>query len=96
MTNLSNILNATHEELIEAHMDGTLYDYVNEALEVEYTMNLSGELRGVKILVVFGGPNVYINTRTAKIEGYDNGEHLEINLDFDVLREIEDIIIGLI
>ena len=96
MTNLSNILNATHEELIEAHMDGTLYDYINDGLEVEYTMNLSGELRGVKILVVFGGPNVYINTRTAKIEGYDNGEHLEIDLDFDVLREIEDIIIGLI
>ena len=96
MTNLLNILNATHEELIEAHMAGTLYDYVNEALEVEYTMNLWGELRGVKILVTFGGPNVYINTRTAKIEGYDNGEHLEIDLDFDVLREIEDNIAGLI
>ena len=96
MSNLSNILNATHEELIEAHMDGTLYDYVNEALEVEYTMNLWGELRGVKILVTSGGPNVYINTRTAKIEGYDNGEHLEIDLDFDVLREIEDNIAGLI
>lgn len=96
MTNLSNILNTTHEELIEAHMAGTLYDYVNEALEVEYTMNLWGELRGVKILVTFGGPNVYINTRTAKIEGYDNGEHLEIDLDFDVLREIEDNIAGLI
>ena len=93
---LEKILNTTHEELIEAHMDGTLYDYVNEALEVEYTMNLWGELRGVKILVTFGGPNVYINTRTAKIEGYDNGEHLEIDLDFDVLREIEDNIAGLI
>ena len=94
--NLEKILNTTHEELIEAHMNGTLYDYVNEALEVEYTMNLWGELRGVKILVTFGGPNVYINTRTAKIEGYDNGEHLEIDLDFDVLREIEDNIAGLI
>ena len=94
--NLEKILNTTHEELIEAHMAGTLYDYVNEALEVEYTMNLWGELRGVKILVTFGGPNVYINTRTAKIEGYDNGEHLEIDLDFDVLREIEDNIAGLI
>lgn len=94
--NLEKILNTTHEELIEAHMAGTLYDYVNEAQEVEYTMNLWGELRGVKILVTFGGPNVYINTRTAKIEGYDNGEHLEIDLDFDVLREIEDNIAGLI
>ena len=93
---LEKILNTTHEELIEAHMAGTLYDYVNEALEVEYTMNLWGELRGVKILVTSGGPDVYINTRTAKIEGYDNGEHLEIDLDFDVLREIEDNITGLI
>ena len=94
--NLEKILNTTHEELIEAYNEGTIAEYINDCLEIEYTMNLSGELRGVKILVVFGGPNVYVNTRTAKIEGYDNGEHLEINLDFDVLREIEDIIISLI
>lgn len=96
MSNLSNILNATHEELIEALTAGTLHDYVNDALEVEYTMALWGHLREVKILVTFGGPNVYINTRTAKIEGYDNGEHLEINLDFEVLREIENIVLDYI
>ena len=96
MTNLSNILNATHEELIEALMDNAIYEYIDEALEVEYTMNLWGELRGVKLLVTFGGPNVYINTRTAKIEGYENGNHLEINLDFDVLRAIEDAVVNMI
>ena len=94
--NLEKILNTTHEELIEACMHETLPEYISDCLEVEYTMNLSGELRGVKLLVTFGGPNVYVNTRTAKIEGYDNGEHLDINLDFDVLREIEDYIISMI
>lgn len=96
MTNLSNILNATHEELIEALMDNAIYEYIDEALEVEYTMNLWGELRGVKLLVTFGDPDIYINTRTAKIEGYTNGEHLEINLDFDVLRAIEDAVVSMI
>ena len=96
MSNLSNILNATHEELIEALMDNAIYEYIDEALEVEYTMNLWGELRGVKLLVTFGGPNIYINTRTAKIEGYAEGEHLEINLDFDVLRAIEDAVVNMI
>ena len=93
--NLENILNTTHEELIEAYNEGTLYEYISDALEVEYTNNLRGELIGVKILVTFGGPNVYVNTRSAKVEGYANGEHLEINLDFDVLREIENIIIDI-
>ena len=93
---LEKILNTTIKELEEACMHETLPEYISDCLEVEYTMNLSGELRGVKLLVTFGGPNVYVNTRTAKIEGYAEGEHLEIDLDFDVLREIEDIIIGLI
>ena len=94
--NLENILNATIKELEEACMHETLPEYINDCLEVEYTMNLWGVLRGVKILVTFGGPNVYVNTRTAKVEGYSNNEHMEIDLPFDVLQEIEDYIISMI
>ena len=94
--NLSANLAFTMAELNEAYNEGTLYEYINDCLEVEYTMNLSGELRGVKMLVTFGDPDIYINTRTGKIEAYSNGEYDEVPLTYEVLTEIEAIITGLI
>ena len=94
--NLSGNLAFTMAELNEAYNEGTIAEYINDGLEVEYTMNLSGELRGVKILVTFGDPDIYINTRTAKIEAYSNGEYDEVPLTYEVLTEIEDYILSMI
>ena len=87
--NLSKDLNATIVELNEVYNEGSFVDYINDALEVEYAMSLSGGLQGVELLVSSGGPNVFINTRTAKIELYANGEHLEHELQDVVLEAIE-------
>lgn len=90
--NLSENLAFTMAELNEAYNEGTLYEYISDALEVEYTMNLIGDLRGVKILVTFGDPDIYINTRTGKIEAYSNGEYDEVQMTYEVIEEIENII----
>lgn len=94
--NLSGNLAYTMAELNEAYNEGTIAEYINDCLEVEYTMNLSGELRGVEILVTFGDPDIYINTRSALIEGYSNGEYDEVQLTYEVIEEIESIIISMI
>ena len=38
------------------------WDYLNDALDIEYTVNGAKEYRGASILVAFGGPNITINT----------------------------------
>jgi len=46
------------------------YDYLSDALDIEYTVSSQGEYLGARVLVAFGGPNIWINTRTKTIEGY--------------------------
>lgn len=94
--NLKQNLAYTMAELNEAYNDGTLYEYISDCLEIEYTKSLSGDLKGVNILVAFGGPNIYINTRTGKIEAYNAGEYDYVRLTPEVGEELEDIINGMI
>jgi len=46
------------------------YDYLSDALDIEYTVSSHGEYLGARVLVAYGGPNIWINTRTKTIEGY--------------------------
>ena len=56
-------LNADGEEL-------TAYDYLADALDIEYIVTSKGEYLGARVLVAFGGPNIWVNTRTSTVEGY--------------------------
>ena len=94
--NLKQNLAYTMAGLNEAYNDGTLCEYISNCLEVEYTKNLAGDLKGVIILVVFGGPNIYINTGTGKIEAYAPDEYDDIDLTPEVAEEIENIIMDII
>lgn len=45
------------------------FDYLQDALDIEYIVNRKGEYLGARVLVAFGGPNIWINTRTNTVEG---------------------------
>lgn len=45
------------------------FDYLQDALDIEYIVNGKGEYLGARVLVAFGGPNIWINTRTGTVEG---------------------------
>ena len=47
----------------------TAFDYLQDALDIEYIVNGKGEYLGARVLVAFGGPNIWINTRTGTVEG---------------------------
>ena len=49
-------------------MDG--FEYLSGALDIEYIVNSKREPLGARILVAFGGPNIWINTRNKQVEGY--------------------------
>jgi hypothetical protein len=46
-----------------------VYEYLEDVLDIEYIVNAKGEYLGARILVAFGGPNIWINTRTKQVEG---------------------------
>jgi len=56
----------------ELNYDGepmNAYDYLQDALDIEYIVNSKGEYLGARVLVAFGGPNIWVNTRTGTVEG---------------------------
>ena len=48
----------------------TVFDYLQDALEIEYIVSSKKEYLGARVLVAFGGPNIWINTRTKTVEGH--------------------------
>ena len=53
----------------EEGQEPSAYDYLSDALDIEYIVDRKGEYLGARVLVAFGGPNIWINTRTKTIEG---------------------------
>jgi len=52
----------------QVSMDGL--EYLSNALDIEYIVNGQREVLGARILVAFGGPNIWINTKNKTVEGY--------------------------
>lgn len=44
------------------------YEYLRDALDIEYIVSKDKEYLGARILVAFGGPNIWVNTRTKTVE----------------------------
>ena len=54
---------------IEFEGEFSAFDYLQDALDIEYIVNSKGEYLGARVLVAFGGPNIWIDTRKGIVEG---------------------------
>jgi len=68
------------------------WDYLENALDIEYTISSRRNYLGARILMAFGGPNIYIDTRHKQVEGFWGGDqyvayYSEDKLDLDSYLE---------
>ena len=49
-------------------------DYLSDALDIEYVVSSDGTYLGARVLVSFGGPNIWVDTRNNRVEGHCWGE----------------------
>jgi hypothetical protein len=65
----------------------TGYDYISDALDIQYIVDGEKNYLAARILVAFGGPNIWINTQTNVVEGYWWGDcahaHFEDTMGVD-------------
>lgn len=66
----------------------SLYDYFNDVYDIIYYVDGDKEVRGVRLMVACGGPNIYIDTFRNTIELYWWNEHASIDLYNDICEEI--------
>ncbi len=65
----------------------TAMDYVFDALDIEYYIGSDGKYRGARLLVTCGGPNIWVDVKTNRVEGYWWGDSYSCtfgdNMDLD-------------
>ena len=83
INDIENGIPVTQQDIDDGYYDEGQYeagdtlgawDYIKDALDIEYTVNGAKEYRGASILVAFGGPNITINTKKHQVEAYWWGE----------------------
>ena len=59
----------------------TIYDYLADVLDATYyTTGRDGDYKGVRLLLAYGGPNVYLDTYFRTLELYWWNEHATVDL----------------
>ena len=54
---------------IEDGVEPSAFDWLENALDIEYIVDNQKEYRGARVLVSFGGPNIWVDTRRGIVEG---------------------------
>jgi len=62
-----------------------VHEYLEDVLEITYEMSGDKRYLGARLLVAFGGPNIWVDTRTQTVEGYWWGEKFEVYYHTDEL-----------
>lgn len=97
---MTNVTAALHEQcqvvlqrLEHVPPDNEDYNALEDAMDINYTVNARGEYLGASILVAFGGANIWVDTRYDRIDGYWGGEHvwLGYNDAHDLHGQCEDL-----
>jgi len=79
INDIENGIPVTQQDIDDGYYDEGQYeagdtlgawDYIKDALDVEYTVSGKKDYLGASILVAFGGPNITINTRTQQVAGH--------------------------
>lgn len=67
-----------------------IWDYMNDILDLEYLVTSQKEFSAVKILVAYGGPNIYISTISGAVELYWWTQSEKYYLRSDVIDAVND------
>jgi hypothetical protein len=62
---------------VESEGAFSAFDYLQDALAIEYIVNAKAEYLGARILVAFGGFSIWVNTRTHTVEGAWWGDRMQ-------------------
>jgi predicted RNA-binding Zn-ribbon protein involved in translation (DUF1610 family) len=73
------------EEVDRSETMMTGFDYLSDALDFEYITDSTKNFIGARILVAFGGPNIWINTRNKQVEGHWWGDSATCSYSQDIM-----------
>ena len=67
------------------------HEWTKDVYDIEWITSNDHKYKGARLLVAFGGPNIWVNMNTHEIEGYWWGDHCKVpfvdNLQLDEYLE---------
>lgn len=75
---------------IDDYEPQTIYDYFEDVLDIEYRCDSNREYRSVLIRVACGGPNIYIDTASRRVELYWWRDRADWPLDSDTVAAVDE------
>lgn len=64
--------------VLESNSENAISDFLDDALSIEYTVDGHHKFLGAQVLVAFGGPTIWVDTRSDLIEGSWGGDKVTI------------------
>ena len=68
----------------------SLYDFLEDCLDIEYRIGANKELRSVQIMVACGGPNIYIDSASTNVELYWWGDRASYPISSDAAVALDE------
>lgn len=65
-------------------------EYIGDALDFEIRTGLDGDYRSARIMVGFGGPNIFIDTKTEIVQVFWWNEYAEQSIDSDFCAQVDE------
>jgi len=61
------------------------FEYVSDVLDVDWVLDQNRGFKGARLLVAFGGPNIWVNTDRQTVEGYWWGNSFTASYNRDAM-----------
>ena len=75
---------------LDEYEQQNMWDFFTDCLDIEYRCSSSKEYRSVQIMVACGGPNIYIDTASNKVELYWWGDRADWPLSYDTISAVDE------
>ena len=67
----------------------SLWDWIGDALDIEYRAGADKQYRSARFLVAFGGPNIFVDTETKSVDLFWWNERASYPISDDVATELD-------
>ena len=79
------------EKIFEGDLEiATIGDYFNDFYDVNYVVDSDKKYKACRVLVAYGGPNIYIDTWDGQVQLEWWGEHAEAHIPNDLCEQIDE------
>ena len=82
-----------HQELKDRMKNGdeSLHEYFDDILDIKYVVDREKKYLGAKILLTFGGPNIYLDTYHGELQLYWCTTEEKFSVDKNLCNAVDDI-----